>query len=392
MRPRCCPTATAFFHCLSAFGLALACTPDAGAAPPPADEVERLIRQLGSDRFAEREAAARRLGEADESSLEALRRAAADGDAEVRRRARGLVRRLEIRLYGERLCLTGHRGPVVALARSPDGRWALSGGDDCTARLWDLKTGKELLRLGPVNAECWAVAFTPDGRQAVSAAPGNTLALWDLDTGKEVRRFESARGQVRAVCCTPDGKRVLAGCYDRTLHAWDVETGKEVWSGRHADNVMCVACSPDGWLAVTGSGQADRTVRIWDVATGKELHRLRGHTERVMGVAFSPDGRRVASGSWDGTVRVWDVESGKEVRTIALKVGHVFGVAFSDDGRRLAAAGGDGTVRILDAATGRELRCCERHSAHVSEVKFVAGDRVLSCGGDGMLRAWDVPR
>jgi hypothetical protein len=91
-------------------------------------------------------------------------------------------------------------------------------------------------------------------------------------------------------------------------------------------------------------------VRVWDASTGKELLTLKGHTDEVNGVSFSPDGGRLASASRDGTVRVWDASSGKELLTLKGHTGVVYGVSFSPDGQRLASASGDGTVRIWEAS------------------------------------------
>jgi len=107
---------------------------------------------------------------------------------------------------------------------------------------------------------------------------------------------------------------------------------------------MPVAYSPDGKSLASGS--SDNTVRLWDVATGNELRRLEGHADWVWSVAFSPDGKSLASGSSDNTVRLWDVAAGKELRRLEGHAASVLSVAFSPDGKSLASGSYDKTVRL----------------------------------------------
>ena len=111
-----------------------------------------------------------------------------------------------------------------------------------------------------------------------------------------------------------------------------------------------MAFSPDGKRLASGS--VDQTVKFWDVATGQEVHTLVGHSDYIFSLAFSPDGRHLASASW-GEVLVWDVQAREKVQALGSHAGAVWSVAFSPDGQRLAAAGGykgKGEIKIWDAA------------------------------------------
>ncbi len=162
----------------------------------------------------------------------------------------------------------------------------------------------------------------------------------------------------------------------------------------HTGDVYAVAFSPDG--RTLASGVLDMTIKLWDVATGRELHTLAGHAREVHSVAFSPDGRTLASGSVDDSVKLWEVATGREVRTLALggKTSWVNSVTFSPDGRTLASGTMDNIVELWDVATGRKVRTLVGgiyRNLGVESVVFSPDGRTLASGGsDSTIRLWDV--
>jgi WD40 repeat protein len=314
------------------------------------------------------------------------------------------------RLYGGGpFTLYGHTGGVRGVGVGPDGRRLASAGGDGTVRVWDGRTGEQLLVLKGQPGAVLTVAFSPDGRRLASAGEG-PVRLWDALEGRFLLALKG-HTQVNGVAFSPDGRRLASagsglgpqGKLVREVKVWDVRGGRQLLSLRgHTDSVSCVAYSPDGRRLASGGN--DRVVRVWDARTGDEVKALKGHTQPVSAVAYSPDGRRLASGGNDGTVRVWDSHTGEEV--LALK-GHtqpVSGVAFSPDGRRLASGGDSnrwgkgvarpspGELKVWDAQTGEELLALKGHTEPVRGVAFSPDGQSLVTGGGGEVKVWDSRR
>jgi WD40 repeat protein/tRNA A-37 threonylcarbamoyl transferase component Bud32 len=286
-----------------------------------------------------------------------------------------------------------HGKAVRAVAYSPDGRTALTGSADKTARLWDIASGKEIAILRH-DGEVRAVAYSPDGRTVLTGSADKTARLWDAASGKELHTLRHD-SDVRAVAFSPDGRTTLTGGKWGTVRVWDIASDKELRALRHDGEVRAVAYSPDGRTVLTGS--ADKTARLWDAASGKELHALR-HRGEVNAVAISPDGRTVLTGDEHEAARLWDAASGKEIATLPHD-DPVNAVAFSPDGRTALTGSGSvlGRARLWDAASGKPITSLQPYGDPVHAVAFSPdGSTALTGNGGGFneekgeARLWDT--
>jgi serine/threonine protein kinase len=157
----------------------------------------------------------------------------------------------------------------------------------------------------------------------------------------------------------------------------------------HPDPVSSIAFSPDGRRLASGS--FDYRIKLWNVASGEKIRTLSGHTNFVRSVAFSPDGRTLASASDDHSIKLWDVASGNEIRTLQGHTGGVLSVAFSPDGRLLASGSSDESIKLWDVASGNEIRTLQGYTDWVFSVAFSPDGRTLASGSNDLtINLWDV--
>jgi WD40 repeat protein len=302
--------------------------------------------------------------------------------------------------------LTGHTGGVNSVVFSPDGKTFASGSGDKTIILWDVAMRQPIG--APLTGHTdWvsSVAFSPDGKTLASGSQDHTIILWDVATHTATAALLTGHtGSVNSVAFSPDGKILASGscrtsdasnsCTQGEIILWDVATRQPIGTPLtgHTDWASSVAFSPDGKFLASGGG--DNTIILWDVAMRQPIGApLTGHTDWVSSVAFSPDGKTIASGSWDYTIILWDVTPRTAIATpLTGHTDSVNSVAFSPDGKILASGSGDNTIILWDVATRQPIGTpLTGHTDWVSSVAFSPDGKFLaSGGGKNTIILWDV--
>jgi RNA polymerase sigma factor (sigma-70 family) len=304
-------------------------------------------------------------------------------------------------------------GPVRSLAFARVGNRVAAGADEGGAGLcvWDAGTGAELYHL-PLEGGVSAVAFSRDGKTLAAGGAGGgswfadpAVRLLDATTGNQLRVLRGHGGRVNAVAFGPDGKTLFSGSQDGTVRQWDVADRKELWQVEaHGHAVLSLTLSPDGRRLAVGCQWAPRDrnawVFFWDVVARKEIIRepppgsgWPRHGTAVSAVAYSPDGRFLATGGMDGAVILYDAETWQLIRMYheSLKglIWSVMAVAFSPDGGTLAVGCVDGQIHTWETATGKPLRRYRERDARghtigneIRTIAFSPDGSVLISGGE----------
>ena len=248
-----------------------------------------------------------------------------------------------------------------------------------------------------------SVALSADGQVLVTAGDDNAIRLWHAQTGTPLQTITGHTAPVSSLKFLGSGALLSAGA-DQTAQLWDIkpqwklvatlgskpENALDLSASPHVDRVLCLAFSPDGTRLASGGGDPSRSgeLLIWNVAN-RAVERVvaDAHSDTVYDVKFSRDGKLLVSGAADKFVKVFEVETGKFVRSFEGHTNHVLGVAFKADGSNLASAGADNAIKIWNFETGEQIRTITNATKQVTAINYIGvTDNIVSASGDKTVR------
>lgn len=306
----------------------------------------------------------------------------------------------------------GHEAIVTAVALSPDGKVAVSNSDDRTLRFWNTADGKEIRKV-EAGFWIGGVRFSPDGKYLATTATDSVRfwdPATGKEVGKDIKEHLTVKEPGYGLAFSADGSKLVVAC-GTGAEVWDARLGRKLRDFRPKDkgfgNARQVAISPDGSLvaaALLGEGGRDTeegfpAVRVWEAKSGEEMFKTWAGTS-ADAVAFSPSGKQLAIGGMlpdgadhNGVLEIWDLDpNGSRLlsRVRADKHG-LFCLAFSPDGKTIATGGTEPAVKLWNATTGELIGKLEGHSDQVHALAFSADGRSLaSAGRDKLVLIWPM--
>jgi WD40 repeat protein len=308
--------------------------------------------------------------------------------------------------------------PINSVVFLPDGKTFATADWSGTIILRDVASGRASKSFN-FPARIFSIAVSPDGSTVAAAGQARNVLVYDLKSGG-TRQLIGHREFVESVAFSPDGKTLASASWDGTVRLWDVASWKTApqdgpWGllttlSGHNRKVLCVRFSPDGKLLATSEGEPDvphnqelqSEIRLWDVASRREIASLLGHSHSVFALAFSPDGKTLASGSMDQTVKLWEVPSGKlKENLVPGKSGTSAGIETDPNvgmretrpQKEAATAATFGTVPSTGMLPRPKYILPHGNKFEIRAVAYSPDGKILITGGSsGVLARWEVKK
>lgn len=348
----------------------------------------------------------------------------------------GSVQLLDLRTRANLGTFAQHPSDVFCTRFSPSGQAAASGDLESNIDIWNPETFQEIQHFGADQQGIGILTYSPDGRMLLSGGRDGSIKLWDLAHRAFVREVaptlnsQSNSQQINDIAFVSDDHRIVSACFDGTVRLWDLNNTEDSGTllAKAGDRVWRVAVSPNGKFVASGE---DNGVRLWDLEKPKPnepIGNLEGQSGKCVGLAFSKDGRLLVASGEQSAVRVWqmadrdalanlpseatcaaiddegiaavgtrsgaivlyDTFTCQRLRTLVAHRGQVRSICISPDGQRILSCGQDGVVKLWNLASGQAITTLSGHSQAATAIAFLSSTSAVSAGEDRTLRFWDL--
>ena len=263
-----------------------------------------------------------------------------------------------------------------------------SAGENGQIKLWDLQNDTVTTFRGHTD-QVNAITFSPNGQWLASGSDDYTFKVWDVSLRVEIKSLQHitgrSRSQIKAVAFSPNGRQLAtAGVH---VKLWDTRSWSEITTLRHDEWVWAIAFSTDGKLLATGDDNGQ--VNVWNLQNSRTVAQLQADSNSVYAVQFSPNDRLLAGAGYEGKVKLWKVPNWESHGTLTSN-GTVSEISFSPDSSTLATPGYE-SVDLWAVSVGENITTLTGHTDWVRATDFSPdGNALISGGTDGTLRIWDI--
>ncbi|KAF9932611.1 hypothetical protein FBU30_007757 [Linnemannia zychae] len=285
--------------------------------------------------------------------------------------------------------------PIFALAYSPDGRYLVASGAGNHISVTNAETGETMRVLKGHTTSILDVSFSPDGHQLASCDKNSSVRIWNIHTGECLNTLSGHQFRVSTVIYSPVGDCIASGAWDGTVRLWtagdaaarsDAET-----DGRYEDSKIA-EISEDGTMLVTS--HSDFSIQFRDILTGETQTVLKGHTDILLDILYSPCCKWIASAGHDRKIRLWCARTGDALKVFeghSGAIGAIGVLAFSHDSIQLASVSEDDTLRLWNVESGQQRLVLRGHTALIGDVVFSPDDsQIATCSDDKTIRIWST--
>lgn len=294
--------------------------------------------------------------------------------------------------FGQRHRLSGHKGPVYAIAFNETSRLIATASEDQSVRLWDATTYAPRYTLSGHGGPVYATSFNLEGTHLATAGKDRNVRIWDTKSGQLKSKLTGHQAPVNVVTYTRDGHYIGTGDAQGTVRVWDATNNYVLVSQliEHEDMVFSVIFSSDTRYIATAS--QDKTARLWDLSNGKMLYKFEhipdGEATVITSIAFSPDGRMLATAGWDKQVKIWNTATGHLKKKLSTHDKIVNIVAFHPDRKYVLTGGDEGAVRIWDLNQGKLVRKFSGMGV-IEKLVLAANGKRVAASDKNSVKIWD---